>query len=312
MSAQDTGEQDIIDNDTEDVDEDIDNSDVDEDEPEDTDTEDDGESDDSDEEDDSEDEDEPEDPKKSGKPDKTEKGTKADKNPLSYANQLRANAEAKVRQYEEFLESPEQVERYLEALKKERGVEKKTPKKEETDEPEMQLKDVNTKEDMRKYLAQQDRKYQKQIEEIRNDWSKSKEQEQSEKVKETVSSRVTAVRQKYEQLRPKNDDGTPNPEFDKDLENRMGDFFMKHDFDKKGNTFKGSMDLSELADLVMFAYEQGSKKGSKRSQTITVEKRKGKPQGGVSNDKGGGEQAGMTPEQKIAARMRAAYARRHR
>jgi hypothetical protein len=311
------GEREVVeDNDVEDEDtsDDIDNSEDDEvDEDDADDTEDTDDADDADEPEESDEDDEGEEGDKSPVKDgKTSKGTKAADDPLSLANQLRANAESKVKDYEQFLEDPEALERYLADLKKEKGVAVKEKDAPKNDEPEIKPEDIKTNADLQKYLAQERRKDRQEIEAIKKQLSESKEQDTEERTKATISGRIQTVQQKYPQLRPKNPDGSPNPEFDKDLENELGELYQELDFDPKAKKFRGQVDLVRLADRFMKAVQRGSTIGSKKAQTVVVEKRKGKPPGGGADKDAGGENATMTPEQKIAARMRAAHARQFR
>src|SRR6266571_4651959 len=95
------------------------------------------------------------------KADLTEKGTKLDTNPLSRVNQELANERAKIRQYEEVLQNPSLLKKYVAEFDKpgEQSQEKVT-------EIEIRYEDVQTTEDLQKFLRQQDSKVQSRLKEL--------------------------------------------------------------------------------------------------------------------------------------------------
>lgn len=243
---------------------------------------------------------------------KTEKGTKLDPDPLSQANQLRANAEAKTREYEEFFSDPKKVKSYLEELEKESGEDQEEDEDLVTDPSK-----IETTADMQSYAKFLKKEQDKALNEMR----KSNEQrEQKERTLATVSrvgSQIGQVKQKYPELRELNPDGSKNPDFDPELEAELGALIEDVDFDpnivnpdgSKGN-FRGAVDYVKLADRFMKAAKRGQAQGSKKAQTIVKDKSGGRIKGGGSAGEGQPDESSMTASQVIAARMARARGRK--
>ena len=139
---------------------------------------------------------------------RTEKGTKLDQDPLRQAHQLRANAEAKTRQYEDFLSDPVKVKAYLADLEKDKAGKTET-KTEDLIDPEK----LETVGDLQKFAKQLQTKFQTETEKIRAELGGITQKEQIKEVANRVTSEVTAVQTKYPELREFNEDGTKNPDY---------------------------------------------------------------------------------------------------
>ena len=91
-------------------------------------------------------------------PQYTEKGTKLDPDPMSAVNQQLANERAKARQYEALLNDPQKIKAYLEELEKERGGQTTTA------EGEIRPEQIQTVDDLHRYLAQERAKDRREVE----------------------------------------------------------------------------------------------------------------------------------------------------
>jgi hypothetical protein len=247
-------------------------------------------------------------PKPEGQPQgedvkRTEKGTKLAEDPLQQANQIRANAEARVREYERFLSDPEQVKRYLEDLQRDSG-------RGQAPQDELTIDKVQTVEDVQRFLAQEKQKLHAEIEEVQRLKYGLAGQAVEEKVNQRIERDIDEVRRAYPELRQFNPDGSPNPEFDPDLERELGELFDELDLDPQSGRYRGSVSLKKLADRVMKAAKRGQAQGSKRAQTVVQDRREGRVITGTTTPSQPDESA-MSASQSIAARIkRAAEARR--
>lgn len=234
----------------------------------------------------------------------TDKGTRLAADPLQQANQLRANAEAKVREYEQFLSNPQNLKRYLEELERETGQAQAAYQDELTPDR------VQTIEDLQKYLAQETGKIRREVEEIQKLKYGIASQAVEEKVARTITSEIDEVRKKYPELRATNPDGSPNPDFDPELERELGDMFEELDLDPQTGGYRGRVSLLRLADRLMKAARKGQDQGSKRAQTVIQDRRNGRVTSGTTAEAQPDESA-LSASQTIAARIkRAAAARR--
>lgn len=237
----------------------------------------------------------------------TEKGTKLAADPLQQANQLRANAEARVREYETFLSDPQQVKRYLEELEKETG-QSAPPQGQPQDE--ITLDQVQTREDVVKYLEQERRKDRAEIEQIKKTVNGFMQNQGQMAVGQKIRSQIEEARRKYPVLRPTNPDGTPNPDFDADLEREIGEAFDELDFDPATQSYRGKVDFSKLVERFMKAAKRGESQGSKKAQTVIQDRRAGRIVTGPKSGDTQPDESNMTPSQVIASRMARAAQRR--
>lgn len=243
-------------------------------------------------------------------PQKTDKGTNLDPNPKSAVHQQLANAKREVEDYRRFMSDPEQVERYLEELRRETGKAKVEPEKAKEEETFVTDPDkIETVDDLKSYAKYLRKTQTEAIEDMK---SKLSQKEASDKVKETgtrIASEIDEVQKKYPELRPTNPDGTPNPEFDPELEKEVADLYQELDFDKKTGLYRGNISVRSIADRVMKVRRLGESTGSKRAQTVVIDKRNG----AVKTNNGGGKPADesqMSPAQTIASRIQRAMKNR--
>lgn len=246
-----------------------------------------------------------------GKPKLTEKGTKLADDPLQQANQLRANAEAKAKQYEEFFSKPENVEAYLNDLRGEKPSDKSVQTgtdivTEMTDADIIKLAEgVQNTGDVVNVLKGIITLTKSEIQKVRDEVQGLTT---GAKVKETnanVATSITQVQAKYPVLQKKLPDGSDNPEFDKDLDDTIGKLFLKMDYDPQTKSFRGQTDLMEVADMVMKAAKVSESRGSRKAQTIIRDKRSGRViTGGTSTDSGQIDESKMSPSQTIADRIK--------
>jgi hypothetical protein len=234
----------------------------------------------------------------------TEKGTKLDKDPQSRLNQELANERAKARQYEEVLNNPKLLKSYLAQFEPEK------PAETETNEPEMRVEDVQTTADLHKFLAQENRKVQSKMRELDDTIKHVKGTQEDTAIATKISGDVIAVREKYPELNPYvviDGKKVKNPDFNEDLDKRVGDLYEKLDFDPKAKAFRGKISLAEIADVIMGAAGAMKKQGSQEAQTMIKDKRSGKAVSGATETHL--DISNMSPGQIISARIKAAKRR---
>ena len=237
---------------------------------------------------------------------RTEKGTKLDQDPLRQAHQLRANAEAKTRQYEDFLSDPVKVKAYLADLEKDKAGKTET-KTEDLIDPEK----LETVGDLQKFAKQLQTKFQTETEKIRAELGGITQKEQIKEVANRVTSEVTAVQTKYPELREFNEDGTKNPDYNEELDKAIGEYFNELDLDQKTGMYRGKHSIVKIAERFMKVRTIGEKNGSIKAQTIVKDKRTGRV---ITNQSGGTDgqpdESTQSAGQTIAARMKRAAMRR--
>jgi hypothetical protein len=228
----------------------------------------------------------------------TDKGTKLDPNPMSALNQQIANERARVREYEALLSDPKRVKEYLSELEREMGV---------TQEPqgnqEITIDQVETKEDMQLFLAQERAKDQAQIRKLEETLGGFLGNQRSVAIGQKISSSIDEVRRKYPELKPTNPDGSPNPRFDPELEKTLGDMFDELDLDPRTGNYRGTTDLLKLADRLMTAAKRGQSQGSRQAQTVVQDRRAGRVVSQGASSKSTPDESKMSAESTIAARI---------
>lgn len=239
-------------------------------------------------------------------PEKTEKGTRLANDPLQQANQLRANAEREVREYRQFLNDPLAVKQYLAELEKERGG---TETVEQDQEGTIDPDKIETVDDLKAYAKQLKREQEQVLKEVRGQVNGFTERQQEVAKVNKISSGIASVQQKYSALREFNADGTPNPEFDPELEAEFGQLYEELDYDAQRGTFHGKVDIERLADRFMKAAKRGESQGSKRAQTIVKDKRNGRVISGSGSQSSGTDESNMSAAQVIASRINRAKGR---
>jgi len=229
------------------------------------------------------------------KAERTEKGTKLDPDPLSRANQELANERAKIRQYEEVLQNPDMLKKYVSTFDKD------GEKGQKTEEPELRYEDVQTTEDLHKFLAQQDRKIQDKVKELDQTISHVQSSQRSNQVADRIKSDVAAVQGTYPELDPKSD------QYSEELDTSVGQLYELYDFDPQTKSFRGQVSIKQIADIVMKAAVSSKRKGSEETQTIVRDRRTGKAVSGASQT--APDESSMTTGQIIASRIKAARGR---
>lgn len=244
----------------------------------------------------------------------TDKGTKLDPNPQSAHYQELANAKREAAEMRTFMQDPRAVKRYLEDLEAEVGSKTGESKTEVKDRAE----DENLITDPTKIVTPED--FTSYVKFLSNDLKKAKEEllaerdnirkESSEKaIAEKITNEITGLQTKYSFLRPKNADGTPNPEFDAEFEKEIGDQYDEYDFDKSTGKYLGKVSIAAIAERAIRIRKLGEATGSKKAQTTVIDKR----QGAIKTSSGGSaspDESKMSASQMIASRM--ANARRNR
>ena len=244
----------------------------------------------------------------------TDKGTKLDPNPQSAIHQELANAKSEMRKYQDFLQNPTAVKNYLASLEEELG--NKTGESKADIQGRAEDEDLIT--DPSKIITVED--FQSYAKFLKNDLNKAKEdlvkerngirQEASDRaINERVVSEIDTLQNKYSFLRPLNSDGTPNPDFDKDLEQEIADQYEEFDKDSKTGKYLGKTSILAIAERAIRIRKLGEATGSKRAQTTVLDKRQGaiKAGGGKS---GASDESKMTATQLIASRMNKARGNR--
>lgn len=232
----------------------------------------------------------------------TDKGTRLDSDPLSQANQLRANAEAKARQMEDFLNDPKRVKAYLEDLEKEN----KTAIKEELIDPD----NLETVDDLKRFAKQLQGQSKQELEAVKREVFGIRDGERIRETKNRISSEVKNVQEKYPVLREFNSDGTKNPEYNEELDTAIGEFYNELDYDAHTKSYRGQHSIAKIADRFMKVRGLGEKNGTVKAQTIIKDKRTGRiitNQQGDSNT--ASDESKQSASQTIAERMKRAALR---
>lgn len=236
----------------------------------------------------------------------TDKGTKLDPNPMSAINQQLANERRKVQEYESFMSDPEQVERYLEELRKELGETKPTADPKD----EISLEQVQTREDVVKFLDQERRKDKVEIDNLKKTISGFMQTQGELAVGQRIRSQIEEARRKYPAINPVKADGSPNPDFDPELEKQIGEAFDELDYDPRTQSFRGQVDFLKLVDRFMTAAKRGESAGSRKAQTVIQDRRTGRVVTGTQASSDSPDESNMTPSQKIAARLQRVASKR--
>ena len=248
---------------------------------------------------------------KGKKTDVTEKGTKLDPDPLSQANQLRANAERRAREYEAFLNDPVKVKAYLEDLEKETGAGKKEDEKSSDDISKLDPKKLETVEDLQNFAEALKEATRKEIAAVKSQLTGFTSNQQQKETASRIQSEIAEVQTKYPQLRELNPDGSKNPDYDEELDKLVGETYNELDLDQRTGNYRGKVNILSIADRIMKAKTIGEGNGSRKAQTDVIDKRKGRV---ITSKTGGGVQtvddSKLSPAATIAERMKRAASRR--
>lgn len=252
--------------------------------------------------------------KADGEAEKTEKGTKLDSDPLSRANQLRANAEAEIRNYVALLNDPERLESYVAELKKEKGL--TSDKKEDTDALDFDKLDptkLETRQDIINFAKGLKEASQREIDAVKKQLQGFSTAAQQESVIKRVNSGISEVQTKYPELREFNPDGSKNPDYVPELDELVGATYNELDFDKRSGKYRGAVSIIAIADKIMNAKRVGEGKGSRKAQTEVIDKSRGRIPGTQADTSGSQpDDTKLSPSAAIAARMKRAVQLRRR
>jgi hypothetical protein len=238
---------------------------------------------------------------------KTEKGTRLDPDPLSRANQLRANAEAEMRQYHALLNDPERLEAYVSELKKEKGV-AQPPQEEVTPVDPDKLETIDDLRNFAKYLQTNT---QKEVSQLKQQLYGINQERVEEQTAKHIGSEIDRVRSKYPELRDTNSDGTLNPHYNKELDDLVSDMYEELDFNPQTRKFMGKISLERIADKIMRVRGLGEGEGSRKAQTDIIDKRRGRISGTRTiTDSSQPDESKLSPSATIAERIRRASGRR--
>jgi hypothetical protein len=192
--------------------------------------------------------------------DKTDKGTKLAEDPLSRANQLRANTEAELRKAVEYI-------RHLESKAKAPVTEKKE------NELFLDASKIETKEDLQKFADSLNKFYGSKFAEMESKVSNTTMERFVEKTQDRVAGSIKQVQDKYAVFREFNSDGTKNPDYDKELDKELSEMYESLDFDKQRGIFRGQVSVLNLAERLMKSYEKGKGYGSNSTKKQVLDKR---------------------------------------
>lgn len=235
----------------------------------------------------------------------TEKGTKLDPNPQSAVHQQLANARRQIQQMEGILTNPSLLRRYAE----QNGMtlaEAKADVEEQQGDMEDAIQEFTpdqfkTSADVAKALNDIRSTTSKTIKELKLENQRLREgykgissSRELERVANNMERDIATVREKYPELNPS------SPDFDKELEQSIGELYNELDFDPTTQTFRGKVSIAKIADKVMSAAKRSRKQGSRQAQTDVKVKQAGKVTSGQGKSKGGDSTQGLTIAQKIA------------
>ena len=245
-----------------------------------------------------------------GKEEKTEKGTKLDPDPLSRANQLRANAEKEARGYYGLLNDPIKLEAYLQELKTEKGltkVEAQTGDALKNLDPDK----LETVEDLRGFAKGLKEATAKEIDSVKKQVFGLTSSQQVKETAGRIQGGITEVQTKYPELREFNTDGSKNPEYNGELDDLIGQLFQELDLDKRSGQYRGQVNIMSIADRIMGARRIGEGRGARKAKTDVIDKRSGRV---ITSQTDGGAQrpdeSKLSPSATIAERMKRAANKR--
>jgi len=221
----------------------------------------------------------------------TDKGTKVDPDPLSAANQLRANAEREARALKTLLSDPERLSQYM----KEQFPPKveAAPVKQYTAEDFANLEDVANV--VNKLQAESTAKTEAQEATIKQLTTAVKSLLQGGRAQQLASTTESDVNtlKGMPELDPK------SPDFIDGLENDIAEMYHKLDFDEQTGTYKGQYSIADIGNRMITAAKRARQAGSLKAQTVVKDKSQGKV---VTSPKAVDDKdtSNMSPENSIA------------
>jgi hypothetical protein len=236
-------------------------------------------------------------------PQLTDKGTKLDPNPQSAVHQELANERRKIQQYEKVLSDPDMLKRYA----KEAGI-TLTEAKAEIKEELYSADKFKTADDIANALNElktgfntKTQTYEEQIKKQEAEIASLRGERTVEKIASTMKSDIDTVREKYPELDPK------SPNFNKELEESIGQMYHDLDYDERTGTYKGQVSLARITDSVMKAAGAERKRGSEEAQTNVKERTAGRVVTSSKTTKEDSSENEMSAGAVIAQRMRNLY-----
>lgn len=208
---------------------------------------------------------------------KTEKGTKLADDPLSQANQLRANAERKLKQAMDYIARIE-AERNGGQQQQDKG-----------EELFLDPSKIETTEDLQKFAGSLIKMVEQKQAQLDGQLKQTAQEREAEKTKSFVLTQAEQVQSKFPMFREFNADGTPNSQYDPELDKALADLYNELDFDDKSQSYRGKVSLLKLAETIMKTSKRGEATGSQKAQTQVIDKR-------IGAIKQGGKPAPVSPD----------------
>lgn len=200
----------------------------------------------------------------------TQKGTKLDPNPLSAAHQQLANERRIRQQYEQVLNNPEILRRYME----ESGFTEKEIQKEQ--EKRFSPDQIKTAEDLTNILNEltgdfekRTKAYEQKIQALENTIGGFGQVRRVEAVATKMRNEAETIRNKYPELDPKSSD------YDQELDKAVTQLYHQMDYDPRSGSYTGQHSLVDIADQIMIAAQKAQKKASQDAQTRVRERQAG-------------------------------------
>lgn len=193
----------------------------------------------------------------------TDKGTRLANDPLSRANQLRANAERKLKQAMDYI---------AELETKANGGQQQQDKGEELF---LDPSKIETTEDLQKFAGSLIKLVEQKQSQLDGQLKQTAQEREIERTKTFISSQIEQVQSKYPMFRELNADGTPNPLYDAELDKALADIYNELDFDEKSQSYRGKVSLFRLAETIAKTSKRGEASGSQKAQTTVIDKRLG-------------------------------------
>lgn len=194
----------------------------------------------------------------------TDKGTKLADDPLSRANQLRANAEAQLKQAID----------YIKYLKENQPQTQEQPKKED-EELFLDASKIQTTEDLQRYADSLKKVVESKYQELEKNFASTIQERQIEKTQESVARQIETVQSTYPELREFNADGSKNPLYNPVLDQALSDQIMELDYDNVRGIYRGSVDVAKMADRIVKSYRTGKNNGTESAKTKIIDKKIG-------------------------------------
>jgi len=238
----------------------------------------------------------------------TDKGTKLDPNPKSAVYQQLANAKARNKDINKFMQDPKQVRKYLADLEEELG--KKTGESQEDiqdkAEEENLITDpskIETKQDLQSYAKYLNKRIEKSEKSLLQERESFKRESSEKAIAERLSNDITTLQGKYSFLNPKNSDGTKNPDYDEQLEKEIADAYSEMDKNPKTGKYLGRFSITKVAERFIRIRNLGEVTGGKKAQETVIDKRRGAVKTSSNQSSNASGESKMSASEVIASRM---------